>query len=151
VTEQYYAQELFETTEELSGYLKNLVLEHDQVGVRARRVRHGTPKRDVALASWRSNDRREGLREAPGLVQGADAAGQLQPGLGSAGRSSEDGKERVYFVIRDQERACSLDGPAQWTKSRLKIDCGKAHFRAIEVAENPARYTKARVLEDVLG
>ena len=36
--EDYYAQELFEK-EELTGYLKNMLLDAEQVGVPARRLR----------------------------------------------------------------------------------------------------------------
>lgn len=49
------------------------------------------------------------------------------------------------------ETKSSLFIDDQRSGESAKIDCGKAHFRALEVTENHARYTKAWVLEDVLG
>jgi type III restriction enzyme len=31
-----------------------------------------------------------------------------------------------------------------------KIECGKAHFKALAVGENPARFTRARNLDDLM-
>ncbi len=36
-------------------------------------------------------------------------------------------------------------------KEGAKIACGKAHFQALAVGENPARYVVARSVDDVLS
>ena len=80
--EYYYAQELFEQ-EELTGYLKNM-LAVDQVRLRARRLRFARRRTHLCRATGEERSR-EGLCQAPRLVQSPDAAGHLQPGLGRAG------------------------------------------------------------------
>ena len=36
-------------------------------------------------------------------------------------------------------------------KEEAKIECGRAHFKALAVRESPARYVVARNLDDVLS
>ena len=36
------------------------------------------------------------------------------------------------------------------SKEEAKIDCGKAHFAALEAGQNPARYMVATSFDDVL-
>jgi type III restriction enzyme len=59
-----------------------------------------------------------------------------------------DGTERLYFVV---ETKGSLLPDDLRHKERAKIECGKAHFRALGVGESPATYLVARTLDDVLG
>lgn len=141
--DQYYAQELFETTE-LSGYLKNLV-ENTTKSVYEHVVCDSDTERDFALALER-NEAVKVFAKLPGWFKVPTPLGSYNPDW--AVIIEQDGKERVYFVI---ETKSSLFIDDLRSGESAKIDCGKAHFRAIEVAENPARYTKARVLEDVLG
>lgn len=35
-------------------------------------------------------------------------------------------------------------------KESAKIKCGKAHFKALEVRETPARYVVARTVDDII-
>jgi type III restriction enzyme len=141
--DQYYAQELFETTE-LSGYLKNLV-ENTTKSVYEHVVCDSDTERDFALALER-NEAVKVFAKLPGWFKVPTPLGSYNPDWAVV--IEQDGKERVYFVI---ETKSSLFIDDLRSGESAKIDCGKAHFRAIEVAENPARYTKARVLEDVLG
>lgn len=60
----------------------------------------------------------------------------------------QDGAERLYFVV---ETKSGLFADALRDKEKAKVDCGKAHFKAIATEENPARYVVARSLDDVLA
>ena len=60
----------------------------------------------------------------------------------------KDGGERVYFVV---ETKFSLFDEDLRGKEGAKIDCGKAHFKALETGENPARFIQATKLEEVLA
>ena len=60
----------------------------------------------------------------------------------------KDGAERLYFVV---ETKSSLFADDLRDKERAKIECGKAHFKALEVREAPAKYIVARSVDDVLA
>jgi type III restriction enzyme len=36
-------------------------------------------------------------------------------------------------------------------KESAKIDCGKAHFKALAVGENPAEFIQARNIDDLMA
>ena len=59
-----------------------------------------------------------------------------------------DGAERLYFVV---ETKSSLFTDDLRNKESAKIKRGEAHFEALEVGENPARFVKATKLEDVMA
>ncbi len=59
----------------------------------------------------------------------------------------KDGEERIYFVVETKN---SLFTDDLRDKESAKIECGKAHFKALSVGETPARYVVARSLDDVL-
>lgn len=56
-------------------------------------------------------------------------------------------EERLYFVV---ETKGSLFVDDLRDNEAAKIACGKAHFRALAVGENPARYVKARNVDDLM-
>ena len=60
----------------------------------------------------------------------------------------EDGAQRLYFVV---ETKGSLFTDDLRDKESAKIECGKAHFKALEAGESPARYVVARSLDDLLA
>ena len=60
----------------------------------------------------------------------------------------KDGTERLYFVV---ETKSSLFTDDLRDKEGAKIECGKAHFKALAVGESPATYVVARTLDDVLS
>ena len=60
----------------------------------------------------------------------------------------KDGAERLYFVV---ETKSSLFTDDLRDKENAKIECGKAHFKAIGVCEAPARYVAARSVDDILA
>ena len=59
----------------------------------------------------------------------------------------KDGIERLYFVV---ETKSSLFTDDLRDKESAKIKCGEAHFEALAVGENPAKYIKARNVDDVM-
>jgi hypothetical protein len=59
-----------------------------------------------------------------------------------------DGQERLYFVVETKGSLFSDDLRDQ---EAAKIACGEAHFKALAVDENPARYVKATKLDDLLN
>jgi type III restriction enzyme len=60
----------------------------------------------------------------------------------------KDGEERLYFVV---ETKSSLFTDDLRDKESAKIRCGEAHFAALAVGENPARFIKATKLDDLMG
>ena len=60
----------------------------------------------------------------------------------------KDGSERLYFVVETKSGLFTDD---LRDKERAKIECGKAHFKALEVGEAPAVYMVARNLDDLLS
>ena len=61
----------------------------------------------------------------------------------------KDGEERLYFVV---ETKGGLFADDLRDKERAKIECGKAHFKALAVGEkNPAEFVQARNLDDVMA
>ena len=60
----------------------------------------------------------------------------------------EDDGERLYFVVETKSGLFSDD---LRDKERAKIECGKAHFKALVVRESPAQYIVARTVDEVLS
>jgi type III restriction enzyme len=59
----------------------------------------------------------------------------------------KDGAERLYFVV---ETKSGLFTDNLRDKESAKIECGKAHFKAIAVGDSPAIYRVAKDLNDLL-
>ena len=60
---------------------------------------------------------------------------------------TDDG-ERLYLVV---ETKSSLFTDDLRDKESAKIECGKAHFQALAVGENPAKYRVANSLAQLLA
>lgn len=58
-----------------------------------------------------------------------------------------DGTERLYFVV---ETKSSLFIDELREREKAKVACGEAHFKALAIGENPARFVKASTVEDML-
>jgi type III restriction enzyme len=58
------------------------------------------------------------------------------------------GEPRLYFVV---ETKGSLFADDLRDNERAKMECGKAHFKAIGMSENPARYIAATKVDNLLG
>jgi type III restriction enzyme len=59
-----------------------------------------------------------------------------------------DGTERLYFVV---ETKSSLFDDDLRNREGAKIECGKAHFKALAASDNPATFVKAKKLNDVIA
>ena len=59
----------------------------------------------------------------------------------------KDGTERLYFVVETKSGLFTDD---LRDKEHAKIECGKAHFKALAVGEDPAEYFAARTVEEML-
>ena len=140
--EHFYAQELFET-EELTGYLKNLVQDTTK-SVYEHVVYDSTVERDFAEALER-NEAIKVYAKLPGWFKVPTPLGTYNPDW--AVLVERDGQERLYFVV---ETKSSLFTDDLRDKESAKIECGKAHFTALGVGENPARYVVARSVDDLL-
>ena len=141
--EHFYAQQLFET-EELTGYLKNLVQDTTK-SVYEHVVYDSTVERDFAEALER-NEAIKVYAKLPGWFKVPTPLGTYNPDW--AVLVERDGQERLYFVV---ETKSSLFEDDLRDLESGKIKCGAAHFRALAVGENPAVYGKFRDLDGVLA
>jgi type III restriction enzyme len=60
----------------------------------------------------------------------------------------KDGVERLYLVV---ETKSSLFVDELGDQESKKIECGRAHFKALAVGESPAKYVVATSVDEVLG
>lgn len=141
--EHYYAQELFKE-EELTGYLRNMlvakksVYEHvvyDSAGV----------ERSFA-EELEKNEAVKVYAKLPGWFRIPTPLGTYNPDW--AVLVNKEGEERLYFVV---ETKSGLFADDLRDKESAKIKCGAAHFKALAVRENPAKYIVATNLNDVTG
>ena len=141
--EYCYAQELFEQ-EELTGYLKNMLTE-TQKSVYEQVVYDSDTEGNFA-DGLEKNDAIKVYAKLPGWFTVPTPLGTYNPDW--AVLVERDGSERLYFVV---ETKSGLFTDELRDKERAKIKCGKAHFKALEVGETPARYVVARSVDDVLA
>ncbi len=137
-----YAQELFEK-EELTGYLKNMLMDTHK-SIYEHVVYDSTTERDFADA-LEKNDAINLYAKLPSWFKVPTPLGSYNPDW--AVLVEEDGTQRLYFVV---ETKSSLFTDDLRDKESAKIECGKAHFHALAVGENPARYVVARSVGDLL-
>ncbi|BBA33676.1 type III restriction enzyme, res subunit [Methylocaldum marinum] len=137
-----YAQELFDK-EELTGYLKNMLMD-TRKSIYEHVVYDSTTERDFADA-LEKNDAIKLYAKLPGWFKVPTPLGSYNPDW--AVLVEEDGAQRLYFVV---ETKSSLFTDDLRDKESAKIECGKAHFHALAVGENPARYVVARSVGDLL-
>ena len=140
--EQYYAQELFET-EELTGYLKNMLMDTDK-SVYQHVVYDSEVEREFA-DQLEKNDAIKVYAKLPGWFKVPTPLGTYNPDW--AVLVERDGQERLYFVV---ETKSSLFAEDLRDHEGGKIQCGRAHFSALAVGENPAIYEKFKDVEGLL-
>lgn len=141
--EHDYAQELFEQ-EELTGYLKNMLMD-TQKSVYEHVVYDSDTERNFA-DQLEKNDNIKIYAKLPGWFKVPTPLGTYNPDW--AVLIDMDGQERLYFVV---ETKSSLFLDDLRDKESAKIKCGESHFIALSVGENPARYVKARNIDDVMA
>lgn len=140
--EYYYAQELFET-EELTGYLKNMVADATKSVYEEVVYDMGTEK--SFAEQLQNNVDVKVYAKLPGWFKVQTPLGTYNPDW--AVLIDKDGAERLYFVV---ETKSSLYADDLRDRERAKIQCGERHFEELARGENPARFVKATNLEDVL-
>jgi len=142
--ECYYAQELFEN-EELTGYLRNMMdatkSVHEQVvyDLGGERAFAEGLERNTAVKVY---------AKLPGWFVVPTPLGGYNPDW--AVLIQQDGADRLYFVVETKDSALLYDDTRRGTEN-AKIQCGKVHFEAIAVGENPATFIVAASLDDVLN
>ena len=140
--DDYYAQELFET-EELTGYLKNLV-QDTQKSVYQHVVYDSAVERDFAEA-LEKNEAVKVYAKLPGWFKVPTPLGTYNPDW--AVLIERDGQERLYFVV--ETKSSLFEGDLR-DREGGKIKCGAAHFAALAVGENPAIYGKFKDVDGLI-
>ena len=140
--EHYYAQELFET-EELSGYLRNMLDTKKSVYEQVV-YEFGTESRFAYQLE--KNTAVKVYAKLPGWFVVPTPLGSYNPDWAVLIDSDEG--ERLYFVV--ETKGSPFLGDLRITES-AKIACGKAHFNAVKVEESPARYEVATTVEELLA
>ncbi len=140
--EFYYAQELFET-EELTGYLKNTLAAgehcvHDYV------VYDSDTERTFA-EQLGMNEAIKVYAKLPGWFKVPTPLGTYNPDWAVV--VEHEGAERVYFVVETKHSLYAAD---LREKEGAKIECGKAHFTALAIGDNPAKFVPARNVDDLM-
>ena len=139
--QDYYAQELFKQ-EELTGYLKQSLEANKSVYERVVYQSEGI-ERGFA-EQMENNDAVKLYAKLPLWFKVPTPLGTYNPDW--AVLIERDGAERLYLVV---ETKGSLFKDDIRSTEGAKIECGKAHFKALAVGNNPARYRVARKLEDL--
>ncbi len=139
---EYFVQELFER-EELSGYLKSMIDAKKSV---YEQVIYQSDTERTFAEELEKNEAIKVYAKLPGWFRVPTPLGFYNPDW--AVLVEKDGADRLYFVV---ETKCGLFADDLRDKEKAKIECGKAHFRALEVGESPARFIVARNVNDVLG
>ena len=141
--DHFYAQELF-AKDELTGYLRNM-LPDTKRSIYEHVIYDSATERDFADA-LEKNDGVLLYAKLPSWFKVPTPLGPYNPDW--ALLLEQDGVQRLYFVV---ETKSSLFTDDLRDKESAKIACGKAHFSALAVGENPAQYLVARSLNDVLA
>ena len=141
--EYYYAQKLFEN-EELTGYMKDMLSDatksvYDQV------VYDSEIEKSFAEELANSTEVKV-YAKLPGWFTVPTPLGSYNPDWAVLVKKDEG--ERLYFVV---ETKASLFASDLRDAERAKIECGKAHFAALNVSESPVHYRIARSLDDLLA
>lgn len=139
--DHYYAQELFES-EELSGYLRNLMDAKKSIH---EQVVYDSETEATFADQLEKNTAIKIYAKLPGWFTVPTPLGSYNPDWAIL-VEQEDG-ERLYFVVETKSGLFTED--LRDTES-AKIECGKAHFQALQTKETPIHYRIARNLNDVL-
>lgn len=137
----YYAQELFEQ-EALTGYLKNLLPAQKAA---YEQVVYDSDTEAAFADELEKNTAIKVYAKLPGWFAVPTPLGAYNPDWAVLVQH-EDG-ERLYFVV---ETKSGLFADDLRDKEAAKIDCGKAHFKALAVGEAPAEYKVVRKIDELV-
>ncbi len=141
--QDYYAQELFET-EELTGYLRNLLATSSK-SVYEQVVSDSDTEARFA-DQLEKNSSVKVYTKLPGWFTVPTPLGSYNPDW--AVLADMGAGERLYLVV---ETKSSLLFDEIRDRERAKIKCGEAHFKDLATGENPARFVTASTLENALA
>ena len=141
--DDYYAQELFEQ-EELTGYLKNMLAATKSVYESVVYDSSGVER--TFAEQLEKNEAVKVYAKLPGWFKVPTPLGTYNPDW--AVLVEKDGAERLYFVV---ETKSSLFTDDLRDKESAKIECGKAHFKALAAGENPTQFIQARNIDDLMA
>ena len=140
--EHYFAQELFQN-EELIGYLKNTMAAQKSV------YDHVVYDSDNEATFATSLEQFEAVKvyaKLPRWFQVPTPLGPYNPDW--AVLIEDDEGERLYLVVETKGSAFLDD---LRNAERAKVECGKAHFEALQVGESPARYRVVHRADELLA
>ena len=139
---EYYAQELF-AQEELTGYLKQSMEASKSV---YERVVYDSAGIERGFAEeLEKNEAVKLYAKLPGWFKVPTPLGSYNPDW--AVLIEKDGTERLYLVV--ETKGSLFKDDLRGTEGG-KIECGKAHFKALAVGDNPARYVVATKFDDLI-
>lgn len=141
---QYYAQELFQENE-LRGYIGNMLMNTEKAV-----YEHVVYDSDVERIFASELERNEAIKvyaKLPGWFKVPTPLGSYNPDWAVL-VAGEDGQDRLYFVV---ETKGGLFTDALRPLEEGKINCGKAHFKALAVGESPAEYVVERTVDGLLS
>ncbi|MEY9829735.1 type III restriction enzyme [Sinorhizobium fredii] len=141
--DDFYAQELFEQ-DELIGYLKNM-LEDTKKSVFEHVIYDSGGVERTFAEQLEKNDAVKVYAKLPSWFKVPTPLGGYNPDW--AVLVQIEGQERLYFVV---ETKGSLFADDLRDQEAAKIACGAAHFQALAIDQDPARYVKATKLDDVI-
>ena len=142
--DSYYAQELFEQ-EELTGYVRNMLMDA-QKSVYEHVIYDSAGVEQTFAEQLERNEAVKVYAKLPGWFKVPTPLGTYNPDW--AVLVQESGEERLYFVV---ETKSSLFLDDLRDMERAKFACGEEHFKALAVGDSPARYVRARTVEDFVG
>lgn len=141
---EYYAQELFQENE-LRGYIGNMLMNTEKA-VYEHVIYDSDVERDFASELER-NEAIKVYAKLPSWFKVPTPLGSYNPDWAVL-VVGEDRKERLYFVV---ETKGSLFADALRPIEYGKINCGRAHFKALAIGESPAEYVEERSVEGLLS
>jgi len=141
--EHYFAQELFQQ-EELTGYLRNMLKDAQKSLFEDVVYDSGGIERTFA-EDLEKNESVKIYAKLPAWFKVPTPLGTYNPDWAVLVEVS--GEERLYLVV---ETKGSLFADALRDNEAAKVACGAAHFQALAVGINPARYVKATNVDDIL-
>ena len=138
----YYAQELFEQ-EELTGYIKNMLDAGKSV---YEKVIYESDTEARFSDQLGKNTAIKMYAKLPGWFAVPTPLGSYNPDWAVLMESDEG--ERLYLIV--ETKASTLLDDLR-LREAAKIECGKAHFKALANRENPARYEVAASVAELLA
>ncbi len=138
----YYAQELFEEVE-LTGYLKNMMAAKKSI---YDHVIYDAANEANFAKQLEENTAVKVYAKLPGWFRVPTPLGTYNPDWAVLVEDSNG--ERLYFVAETKGTAFLDD---LRNIERAKVECGKAHFGALQAGESPVKYRVAHTLDDILA